>query len=499
MDLQKLSTLSDDAWTVALLLADGHSVRHAQTVFEPGASVDLNGQIPIVDGRVHLDVTAAVMEEIESTDLPAHTYQPSSNAEWQTCFPYGQRSQLLVNLLKAFAQHIRFKHDALFNGNSVDEHTVASAFGPIVELLSAKIIDEGYNPFDPHHGFSWFDRVDSEGGKWISIFKECVDEYTADPGKTKPGETAIRCILEEEGLTRSWDNNDIEPVRLTKLSTEDDEDDEDDDEELPVFEWLEDFVEKCLEGTEYDSSLVVEILSSTIKDQATEGWIEEAVERGIPGGVHAEFVYFPTWTPDITNLDDAIYHLSLRSSGNSTYLDEIQPCEGLKRFLSYLNVSTEELIAATTERNPAEGAKLAANLEGFQVEANPNAPKLVSPADVVTMIENTGSLNAIPTIHAHINLGKLFKMDTNKPIEIPLRKQEISIGLHDFVNGGGYMDTYPGTATINLTQHHFAGDKYSYGINETYGLALSCFYCDPHNIDVQDEPDEAPEIPRPRG
>lgn len=493
----KLSNLTTESLQVALLIMDGATITHDQTSFKRGASVDRDGLIDVFNG-VSQKVSSDNLDEIEDAGIPLNTYQPNINAPWKTCLPRNlsrsERDSIINELLTEVASRVKDKINNPEQQLDEDALLQSDVFDPIISMMASKIIRDGYNPFDANNGFDWFNMADSFGGEWIDQFRNCVREYLSNPGTMLPGEMAMRSILEKYGEERVWDACDVEEVKIARLTSVHDDDDGD---EVPVFEWLEHFVSACLAGTDLDGEHVSGQLESAIKDLANQGWIEDAVQSGIPSSVHAEFVYFPTWTPEIGDLDDAIYHLGLRTSANSTYIDELLPCEGLKRFLEYVNVSPAALIEAATVRNPNEGAKLAENLAGFGADVNPASPSLVAPSDVLTILENTGSTNSIPTVHAHIELRALFELDPSQPVALPLRKNCMHIGFHDFVNGAGYMDTYPGTAIVDLNRHHFAGDRYAYGINDTYGLALSAFYCTPENIAGPQE--QSDETPRPRG
>lgn len=376
--------------------------------------------------------------------------------------------ELVSNSIKAIAQ--ADLHDY--------SPSVFSAFQPLTDHLVTLLASEGYNPFDKHHGYGWLEVADQKGADWIETFRGCVQEYMALPPSeqdaTTPGTMAVRQILEGYSQNRNWDDRDIENVQLTSVDDEDDE--------LLAFVWLEQFVERCVEGTGLDVASVADQLSEHIKEEVTARWIDEAVKEGVTSGARAEFVYFPTWTGGEFNIDQASYRLSLQSSGQSTYLDELEPNEGLRKFLEYVNVGTDEFIAAASARNPDEGAKLDSNLQGFVVKSDPDRLKVVSAENLVTMIENVGSTSAFPVIHAYVDIAALFEMDPRLPVKLPLRKDEVHIGLHNFNSGCGYMDTYPGAATIDLSTCAFAGDEFSYGIDKTYGLVLSCFYCTPENV-----------------
>lgn len=200
----------------------------------------------------------------------------------------------------------------------------------------------------------------------------------------------------------------------------------------------------------------------------------------IPSSLHAELCWIPEWKGG--DVDDLMYTQGLRSDRwRSSYIEDIQPGNWLRILLELVNCSSVDLIGAAIEERGEEGRRLAEKCAqaNFKVSKDQNRLSLMSPIEVISAIENAYS-NAIAMVHSEINVKALFNLDPSKPMTIQTVKGEVHVGLHDPLNGAGYMDTYPGEVTIPANAVGFVGaDRWSYGINKTYGLVRSCFYTTP--------------------
>ena len=201
----------------------------------------------------------------------------------------------------------------------------------------------------------------------------------------------------------------------------------------------------------------------------------------IPSGLHAEFCWVPEWTTE--DLDDLLYSYGLRSDKwKSSYIEDIQPGKWLEVFLKLVNCSSVDLIGEAIQINEDNGRSFAKKCAAanFKVERDQLRPSLMTPADVISAIENAYS-QAVPMFHCEINVRALFEHDPTRAIRLTSEKKgTVHLGLHEFFNGAGYMDTYKGEVVIPADAVGFAGeDRWSYGINKAYGIVKSYFRATP--------------------
>lgn len=202
----------------------------------------------------------------------------------------------------------------------------------------------------------------------------------------------------------------------------------------------------------------------------------------IPSNLYAEFIWFPGWNG--VCLDTLLDTHGLRSTKwHSCYIEDIQPGEWLERFLKFVNVGSVNFIGAAIEERGEAGRRLAERCAviNFKVERDQSKPALMTPKQVITTIENAYSY-AVTCFHCFINVKSLFMHDPYTPMRLS-SKGKVHIGLHDFINGAGYMDSYPGEVIIAPNECGFAGDqRLRYGVNKVYGLYRPVFNTEPETI-----------------
>lgn len=200
----------------------------------------------------------------------------------------------------------------------------------------------------------------------------------------------------------------------------------------------------------------------------------------IPSSLHAEFCWVPEWRGG--DVDDLMYTQGLRSDRyRSSYIEDVQPGNWLRLFLELVNCSSVDLIGEAINERGEEGRVLAEKCAkaNFKVDKDQNRAQLMNPHQVISAIENAYS-NAFPVVHCEINLKALFEMDPSKPMTLKSAKAHVHVGLHEPLNGAGYLDTYPGQVTIPADAVGFFGaNRWKYGINKVYGLVRSAFYTIP--------------------
>ena len=201
----------------------------------------------------------------------------------------------------------------------------------------------------------------------------------------------------------------------------------------------------------------------------------------IPANLYAEFVWIPGWVNE--DLDDLMYLRGLKSDHwKSNYIEDVLPGEWLETFLKMVNVNSVDLIGESIQTNKGAGRKLAEKFAAvnFKFSKDPNKASLMTPREVIAAIENAYFL-ALPMFHCFINVRALFEHDPTQPMRMTTEKRgEVHLGFHEPVNGAGYMDTYKGEIIIPADAVGFAGEnRWSYGIDKTYGLVTSVFRTTP--------------------
>lgn len=196
----------------------------------------------------------------------------------------------------------------------------------------------------------------------------------------------------------------------------------------------------------------------------------------IPKTLHSEFCWVPGW--DGWCIEDLIESNGLRSDRwKSSYIEDVQPGNWLAVFLSLVNQSSAELIRVAVEEFGDNGKTFAdkCHAANFNVEKDPARPSLMSGKEVISAIENAYS-QAVPMFHCQVNVRALFELDPTKAMRMVSPSGKVHLGLHEFINGAGYLDTYPGEVVIPAEAAGFGGVKtWRYGVNEVYGLVKSSF------------------------
>ena len=249
--------------------------------------------------------------------------------------------------------------------------------------------------------------------------------------------------------------------------------------------WEAEFLEAARqEGMSFDC------VSYEVQEQMHQAYIQANRERAfdlIPSSLHGELCWVPGWNG--VNLDELMDEFGQRSSrSKSNYLEDVQPGRWLVELLKLGNCSSEALRGYCKEQG-ANGlifVQETADLR-WKVEADPLRPAVLTPEQVVAIIEN-GYQWAVPMAHAQINVRALFEHDCTKPMFWSTSQGKVHIGLHDGVlNGAGYMDAYDGYLVIPANETGFAGEaRWNWSINKVYGIVQSYFKVTPIEVTTID-------------
>jgi hypothetical protein len=244
---------------------------------------------------------------------------------------------------------------------------------------------------------------------------------------------------------------------------------------IEAADWRGQYEQACIEADEEIDDDAYDAYEAENRNEAF---------RLVPFGLYTEF----RWIPESgdAGLDELIDTHGLKSTKwRSCYLEDIIPGDWLARFLRLVNVSSDALVQAGMTERPSEGPVFAQRVQesGFVVTHDPNLPALMTALEVIEALENA-YYQAMPVVHAEIEVRALLELDPAKPMVLTTKKRgEVHVGFHCFVNGAGYMDTYPGSITVPANETGFTGvDRWSYGIDNVYGLVKSFLYVTPTTV-----------------
>ena len=256
-----------------------------------------------------------------------------------------------------------------------------------------------------------------------------------------------------------------------------------------VIELSDDWTPEFLEAA-HEAGISFDCVSAEAQAQMQQAYIQANRERAfdlIPSNLHGELCWVPGW--DGFSLDTLMEEIGLRSTRfRSNYLEDVRPGRWLVELLKLGNCSSEALRAHCMGIGDAgrSFSELIADRR-WKVEADPLRPAVLSPENVVTIIENAIEW-AAPMAHAEINVRALFEHDCTTPMFWSTAKGKVHIGLHDGVlSGAGYMDAYDGYVLIPANETGFAGEaRWHWGINKVYGVVKSYFKVTPIEVRVID-------------
>lgn len=353
--------------------------------------------------------------------------------------------------------------------NAAGLPSALAALAPLVEAMAREIHASTATYLDRDH----FDD-EARKGSILKLWREARAEWlTAGRTGMSPGRLVLEQLVSEHLDNHEFDDRrEILDTRVFQVKAHQ----------------LLQSTAKAVFGSTARSDVLADCLVERVQELRHEDWIAEF--RRALSGTHAELVYVPNW--DGESIDDMIYELGLRASrwNQSLYVDEIQPCEALAKFLSWLNIGTDDLLAAARDIRPNEADKLALNLANFKVERDAKHPSLVSPSQAIEMMENAVH-NCVPMYHCEVDLGALMDCDPHLPMTMSTAKGTIHIGLHDVINGTGCLDTYTGTVTIPADHLGFGWvGRWDWGIDKVYGLVKSYFHVRPASS-VQEPQEQA--------
>jgi hypothetical protein len=220
----------------------------------------------------------------------------------------------------------------------------------------------------------------------------------------------------------------------------------------------------------------------SLTDQIQQIQYDEAMAAGIPPGVHTEFCWVPNW--DGESLDALLDDCRVPSSGPFRGIEDLVPSNGLAKFLTWANVSTLDLIDSALIRDETQGSKLREKLRGFEIAHDYTRPAMLKAEEVIDLIESSTELS-VPVVHCEVDVAALLKLDPRQAYALPMRGGCMHIGLHDFFNGAGYVDVFPGTPVVpSMALGYGWPGRWRYGIDRVYGIVKHPFHCRPQAVEA---------------
>lgn len=208
--------------------------------------------------------------------------------------------------------------------------------------------------------------------------------------------------------------------------------------------------------------------------------VEKAFDL-IPHNLHTDFIWIPGWNYR-QDICDCLSELGLSSDRwKSTYIEDVLPEVWLRNLLLLVNQSSDAVISTGLEYYGKNGAIFANRCQEakFKVELDDTRPSLMTGKQVIDLIENS-YYKAIPVFHCEVNLRALFECDPTKPMRMSTSTGKVHLGLHEPLNGAGYMDSHIGEVVIPANVTGFAaGLEWENSIDNVYGVKKSLFNTKP--------------------
>lgn len=206
---------------------------------------------------------------------------------------------------------------------------------------------------------------------------------------------------------------------------------------------------------------------------AFELWVEEAVEKMVPHGYYAELCFVPNW--DGRSIDDMIDECALRSKHwRLRSLGELLPTEQMAKLLRFLNISKKEFIQALANVDSPGAKALRRDWAQFKASKARRLNSTIAASSLVRIINEAGTHTPVLMCHGQVDIGALLAWDPRTPMRWRLDRHhepKVHIGMHDVINGGGYLDVFDGEVVIPAWATGFGWKgRWAYSINDVYGI-----------------------------
>lgn len=201
----------------------------------------------------------------------------------------------------------------------------------------------------------------------------------------------------------------------------------------------------------------------------------------------------------------------------------VRPDEAFRTFLEFVNMGSDEFRDAVLAGHgvdlwglpvPADASDLrredihrvSADWRSFEVSADPSRRALVTPEQVVELLDNA-SYGGVPVAYAYVSPKDVLDLPWSDEAEgasaLKLEPERsggrVFIGIHDFLNGSGHSVDVPGPVTLPLDHRcwHVDGERFGRcGIDSVYGLAKGVFRCRLEAVQMAPAPEaDAPSGP----
>jgi hypothetical protein len=265
----------------------------------------------------------------------------------------------------------------------------------------------------------------------------------------------------------------------------------------------EDFLEQVQENGVHLGLKISEI--NDVIEERIEDDLEDMDESGPEDLIQHEKVLIG-YVPGLEG--GYVEDIMVQSAGISSDPISIIPDRKFENLLKFLNMSSKdykdmvrrrydvdlESASDLTEGNDVRSymaEEIAAQWRNLSVDSDASRAWTLDETEILTVLENA-TYGGVPIIAIRVPLKELLKTDLDQPIEISgvSDRKEFGgmIGVHDFVNGSGYVDNFKGKTFITEGKrgNWILPEKTGYGFDKAYGFVLSY-------LDANIKPGMAPE------
>lgn len=219
-------------------------------------------------------------------------------------------------------------------------------------------------------------------------------------------------------------------------------------------------------------------LDEVTRDAFTEGCMEKDTSSALDWIDQDVVVNFHPTVASDGYLDDGM--ITCDSVSGDAY--NVVPDENFQAALTFFNISAQEYEDClktmsdgnfVLSRDNEEWAKIVkehGSLDAWCPKADPKAGHLVSPDNLVELVENTNGYGVL-CWGISVNLKDLTSVPPGEKVTLSGGQ----IGFHDYANGSGHMEGYAeGSKEVDLSTIHFTPDLLKrYGLDSVYGMTKS--------------------------
>lgn len=194
--------------------------------------------------------------------------------------------------------------------------------------------------------------------------------------------------------------------------------------------------------------------------------------------------------------DDNMHDSMVECRNNTGDVATIVPDHKFEAFLKMINMPPVVFAKAAKDDYDVDYLANSEDKEQWQelldkslveLGINPKRKPAVTPEMAVELIDNMTSGYGLPTFGVNLTVDQIIDMNKDKHF---LFTEGGQIGLHDYINGAGHMETATGPVLLpqDINQWHQADGPETlgyYDFNDCYGMMTSAFNADVKTVEVQ--------------